>query len=59
MRLSDRQRTNGRDPRLEAVLNAPDKPEALMRCRACHEALPCAWWACADINPECPMGEAA
>ena len=57
MRLSDRQRTNGRDPRLEAVLDAPDKPEALMRCRACHEALPCAWWACAEINPECPMGD--
>lgn len=57
MRLSDRQRTNGRDPRLEAVLDAPDKPEALMRCKACHEALPCAWWACAEINPECPMGD--
>ena len=57
MRLSDRQRTNGRDPRLEAVLDAPDKPEALMRCRVCHEALPCAWWACAEVNPECPMGD--
>ena len=57
MRLSDRQRTDGRDPRLEAVLSAPDAPEALMRCRACHEALPCAWWACAEINPECPMGD--
>ena len=57
MRLSDRQKSDGRDPRLEAVLNAPDKPEALMRCKACHEALPCAWWACAEINPECPMGD--
>lgn len=57
MRLSDRQKSDGRDPRLEAVLNAPDKPEALMRCRVCHEALPCAWWACAEINPECPMGD--
>lgn len=57
MRLSRAQREDGADPRLEAVLDAPDKPEALMRCKACHEALPCAWWACAEIHPECPMGD--
>jgi len=55
VRLSDPQRENGRDPRLEAVLNAPDRPEATLRCRRCQEALPVAWDACAEIVADCPM----
>jgi hypothetical protein len=57
VRLSDPQRTDGRDPRLEAVLNAPDAPEATLTCRRCGETLPARWWACGDVS--CPMKDEA